>query len=551
MKRGRLTFVHFYRETFMELAFYIAGAVAVISTGLMLTRLNVVHALLYLIVSLLGVAVVFYVLGAPFVAALEVIIYAGAIMVLFVFVVMMLNIGTHEVEIEEQWLTPGIWAGPVLLATILIIEVVYLVRSGTADLATSAVGPKQVGIALFGPYLIGVERAYQYFDNHSGQREELYLLLLLATLGCAVLVASSHFVSFVLGLEILSVSLYAMVAYLKDDTLALEAGIKYLILASASAAFLLFGMALIYAVSGSMEFSRIREVSANGTEFPLLLAGIVLTVTGIGFKLGVVPFHLWTPDVYQGAPAPVAAFVATTPKSAMVALLLRYFYLSGAVGYRPVYLVFSTIAIASMCAGNLLALQQKNVKRILAYSSIAHFGYILVAFLAAGTVAIEAVSFYLVAYTVTILAAFGIVSVLSGSERDADDLEDYRGLSWRRPVIASVFTAALFSLAGIPATMGFVGEFYVLDAGAAAAAWPLIIILVVTSVAGLFYYLRVVVALYSAQPEHVAGQVVSTRQEADGSGVFMLAVLAILLIWFGVYPTPLLHLIRITMASFN
>jgi len=277
----------------------------------------------------------------------------------------------------------------------------------------------------------------------------------------------------------------------------------------------------------------------------------VLTVTGIGFKLGVVPFHLWTPDVYQGAPAPVAAFVATTSKSAMVALLLRYFYLSGAVGYRPVYLVFSTIAIASMCAGNLLALQQKNVKRILAYSSIAHFGYILVAFLAAGTVAIEFVSFYLVAYTVTILAAFGIVSVLSGSERDADDLEDYRGLFWRRPVIASVFTAALFSLAGIPATMGFVGEFYVLDAGAAAAAWPLIIILVVTSVAGLFYYLRVVVALYSAQPEHVAGQVVSTRQEADGSGVFMLAVLAILLIWFGVYPTPLLHLIRITMASFN
>jgi|SRR5271163_2032009 len=159
MKRRRLTFVHFYRETFMELAFYIAGAVAVISTGLMLTRLNVVHALLYLIVSLLGVAVVFYVLGAPFVAALEVIIYAGAIMVLFVFVVMMLNIGAHEVEIEEQWLTPGIWAGPVLLATILIIEVVYLVRSGTADLATSAVGPKQVGIALFGPYLIGVELA--------------------------------------------------------------------------------------------------------------------------------------------------------------------------------------------------------------------------------------------------------------------------------------------------------------------------------------------------------------------------------------------------------
>ena len=387
--------------------------------------------------------------------------------------------------------------------------------------------------------------SYQYLENHDGHREELYLLLLLATLGCLVLVASSHFVSFLLGLEILSISLYAMVAYLKDRKLALEAGIKYLILASASAAFLLFGMALIYAAVGTMEFSRIRELSVSGSALALLLPGIVLTVTGIGFKLGVVPFHLWTPDVYQGAPAPVAAFVATTSKSAMVALLLRYFYLSGAIEYRAVFWVFAIIAIASMCAGNLLALQQTNVKRILAYSSIAHFGYILVAFLAGGTMAIEAVSFYLVAYTVTILAAFGIVAVISGSERDADDLEDYGGLFWRRPVIAGVFTAALLSLAGIPATMGFLGKFYVLASGAAAAAWPLIIILVVTSVAGLFYYLRIVVALYSAPPEHAPVQMVSR------GGVFILVVLMFLLIWFGVYPTPLLNLIRTTTGGLN
>jgi NADH-quinone oxidoreductase subunit N len=387
--------------------------------------------------------------------------------------------------------------------------------------------------------------SYQYFENHDGHREELYLLLLIATLGCAVLVASSHFVSFLLGLEILSISLYAMVAYVKDRPQALEAGIKYLILASASAAFLLFGMALIYAAAGTMEFSRIRELSLNDSEFALLLPGIVLTVTGIGFKLGVVPFHLWTPDVYEGAPAPVAAFVATTSKSAMIALLLRYFYLSGALQYRAVFLVFAIIAIASMCAGNLLALLQTNVKRILAYSSIAHFGYVLVAFLAGATMAIEAVSFYLVAYTVTILAAFGIVTVLSGSERDADDLEDYRGLFWRRPVIAGVFTAALLSLAGIPATMGFLGKFYVLAAGAAAAAWPLIIVLVVTSVAGLFYYLRIVVALYSAAPERAPIQIVSR------GGAFILVVLTVLLIWFGVYPTPLLNLIRTTTGGFN
>jgi NADH-quinone oxidoreductase subunit N len=380
--------------------------------------------------------------------------------------------------------------------------------------------------------------SYEYFEQHEGQREELYLLLLLATLGCSVLVASSHFASFLLGLEVLSVSLYGMLAYSTGRKVSLEAGMKYLILASASAAFLLFGMALIYADAGTMEFSRLGELALSGSGFTLL-AGIALTIIGIGFKLGVVPFHLWTPDVYQGAPPPVTAFVATTSKTAMVALLLRYVYQSGSLRYHSVFVVFAIIAILSMCAGNLLALQQTNVKRILAYSSIAHFGYILVAFLAGSAMAIDAVAFYLVAYTVTTLAAFGIVTVLSHSGHDAEDLEDYRGLFWRRPAIAGVFTAALLSLAGIPATVGFVGKFYVLAAGANARAWPLIVILVATSVAGLFYYLRIVVALYADPTERAAPSSVVSR-----SAALVLAVLALLLIWLGVYPTPLLNLIR-------
>jgi NADH-quinone oxidoreductase subunit N len=387
--------------------------------------------------------------------------------------------------------------------------------------------------------------SFPYLEDQRGHREELYLLILLATLGCAVLVASNHFVSFLLGLEILSISLYAMVAYLKGRKVALEAGIKYLILASTSAAFLLFGMALIYADSGTMEFSRLRELSLSGSGLALLLPGIALTVTGTGFKLGVVPFHLWTPDVYQGAPAPVAAFVATASKSAMVALLLRYVYVSGALHYRAIFLVFSVIAIASMCAGNLLALWQTNVKRILAYSSIGHFGYILVALLAATPMAIGAVSFYLVAYTVSILAAFGVIASLSGSGRDADDVEDYRGLFWRQPVMAGIFTIALLSLAGIPATMGFLGKFYVLASGAQAGAWPLILTLVLTSVAGLFYYLRIVVALYSGAPEHAAPLEVASRRG------LALMVLAILLIWLGTYPSPLLNLIQVTVAKLN
>lgn len=378
--------------------------------------------------------------------------------------------------------------------------------------------------------------SYSYFEKHEGQKEELYLLLLLATLGCATLAASAHFVSFLLGLEILSVSLYAMVAYFGSSEKGVEAGIKYLILASTSAAFLLFGAALIYADTGTMSFLAIRERSLNASSLALLLPGTALTVTGIGFKLGVVPFHLWTPDVYEGAPAPVTAFVATASKTAMVALLLRY--LPFALQYRAVFVLFSVIAIASMCAGNLLALRQTNVKRILAYSSIAHFGYVLVAFQVNTSISTLAVSFYLAAYTVTLLIAFGTVTALSPPGGDAGDLEDYRGLFWRQPLLAGSFTAALLSLAGIPATMGFVGKFYVLAAGAAASSWLLIIVLVVTSVAGLFYYLRIVVMMYSvpadgARPEHS----VSPLTAALVSGF------ALLMLWLGIYPTPLLKLL--------
>ncbi len=381
--------------------------------------------------------------------------------------------------------------------------------------------------------------SYPYFEQQEGHREELYVLLSIATLGCTVLVASSHLMSFFLGLEILSVSLYAMIAYLKERKQSLEAGIKYLVLGAASSAFLLFGMALVYADLGTMEFSRVAAASAVTSHLALLLPGTVLIITGIGFKLAVVPFHLWTPDVYEGAPAPVTAFIATVSKTAIFALLLRFFYLAGVQQYRPLFAVFVIIAVASMIAGNLLALLQTNVKRILAYSSIAHFGYMLVAFLAGGIMAVEAVTFYLVAYTVTTLGAFGVVTVLSNSSCDADRLDDYRGLFWRRPLIAGIFTVMLLSLAGIPATMGFLAKFYVLAAGASATKWSLLLILVMTSTIGLFYYLRILVALYSASPEREA----STQPVVHASGV-VLALLTALLIWFGVYPAPLLDMIQ-------
>lgn len=389
--------------------------------------------------------------------------------------------------------------------------------------------------------------AYGYLKkNRDVDKEEFYVLLLVATLGAMILAASSHFASFFLGLEVLSIALYALIAYFGDRPLPVEAGIKYLVLAASSAAFLLFGIALIYADLGTMDFGRIEHLLAANPNpnLTLLLPGVALVITGIGFKLALVPFHMWTPDVYQGAPAPVTAFVATVSKGGMFALLLRYFAQSGINRFAPALLVFTIIAIASMLAGNLLALLQSNVKRILAYSSIAHMGYLMVALEVGGAIGASAVLFYLVAYFIMTLGAFAVVTVLSTEHRDADGMEDYRGLFWRRPVLALVFTAMLLSLAGIPMTAGFLGKFYIIAAGAAVGSWALILILVIASTIGLFYYLRIVVILYQ-QPGD-ANQPLPLRAPAAG---LALAALTVILVWLGVYPSSILQAIHTAIGS--
>ncbi len=391
--------------------------------------------------------------------------------------------------------------------------------------------------------------AYGYLAAREGNKEEFYVLLLVATLGAMALAASGHFASLFLGIEILSVALYGLIAYLRERPLPLEAGIKYLVLAGSSSAFLAFGIALVYADLGALDFAKVAQLLAaqRSMNLELLLPGTVLILTGIGFKLALAPFHMWTPDVYEGAPTPVTAFVATVSKGGMFALLLRYFSQSGANRFPRLLLVLSIIAIASMLAGNLLALFSSNVKRILAYSSIAHMGYLLVALEASSRLGTNAVAFYLVAYFAMTLGAFGVVTVLSSAQRDADQLDDYRGLFWRRPVLALVFTAMLLSLAGIPLTAGFLAKFYIVAAGVASQAWLLILILVITSTIGLFYYLRVVTALYQ-QPVSDVQVPEPLPRRAPGLSL-VLAVLTVLLVWFGVYPTPLLRMIQSAISS--
>jgi NADH-quinone oxidoreductase subunit N len=300
-----------------------------------------------------------------------------------------------------------------------------------------------------------------------------------------------------------------------------------------------------------MEFERVAMLlaTADKTRSVFVLTGLAMTATGIGFKLAVVPFHMWTPDVYEGAPAPVAAFVATVSKGAIVALLLRYVMQTGAHPYGSLMLAFSVMAAASMVVGNLLALLQENVKRILAYSSIAHLGYLLVALVAGGSRGVEAATYYLVAYMLTTLSAFGSVIVLSDTDRDAETMAAYRGLFWRRPWLAVVFTAAILSLAGIPLTAGFVGKFYVLVAGVESTLWPLILLLVFGSAVGLFYYLRIVVAMYGALPEGADVHVSRLAAPLSFATSLVLTVLTLGVLWLGLYPAPLIHTIRLTVAS--
>jgi len=404
------------------------------------------------------------------------------------------------------------------------------------------------GLLLAAAVLVGL-LAFSYLEQRREHREEFYVLLVIATLGAMVLVASNHFISLFLGLEVLSVGIYGLVAYLRSGPQAAEAGIKYLILAGASSAFLIFGMALIYAQTGTMQFGEVASALQGGVNLGLMLPGLALMMTGVGFKLALVPFHMWTPEVYQGAAAPVTAFVATVSKGGMLALVLRFFGEFKELDLGPIVSMFALIAIASMLAGNLLALLENNVKRILAYSSIAHLGYVLVALLAGrqaeqGALAAEAVTFYLVAYFISTLGAFGVVTVLSDPDREAEQIEDYRGLFWRRPWLATLLTAALLSLAGIPLTVGFLGKFYVVAAGVGAAEWALVIFLVLGSAIGLFYYLRLVVVMFSQLPETEAEESWPRPPGLWAGAGLALLILALSIVWLGVYPTHLSDLIQ-------
>jgi NADH-quinone oxidoreductase subunit N len=379
---------------------------------------------------------------------------------------------------------------------------------------------------------------------HGKRKDEYYLLLMLATLGSCMMVISTHFISFFVSIETLTISLYALISYYREGTKSIEAGLKYLILAAMSSSFLLFGMALIYAVSGTMSFSGLEVITLTlGTSATIMLvAGIALMIVGVGFKLAVVPFHMWAPDVYEGASAPVSAFIATVSKGGVVALLLRLFMMADLFRYQKVMLAFVVIAVLSMLMGNLLALMQKNVKRILAYSSIAHLGYLLVALISGKGIGIEAATFYITIYVITLLGAFGLITLISQPGSETSDITDYQGLFWRKPLLSAMFTVFLLSLAGIPLTAGFIGKYFLLNSGLVRGQWLLVFVLITSSVIGLFYYLRIIVMMMKQNEKTIPDTTVIASSYRGA--IFVLVVLAVLVVSIGLFPNCLVEMIK-------
>ena len=393
---------------------------------------------------------------------------------------------------------------------------------------------------------------HKYLENRGGEPEEFFILLSTATLGAMVLAASYHFAAFLLGLEILSISLYVLIGYSEEGHPPLEAALKYLVLSGVASTTLLFGMALIYNATGTLIFSQLPGVLVEHPRFELhALVGQGLLFAGLAFKLSLVPFHMWTPDVYHGAPAPVSGYLATVSKGAVFAFVLRYAVESEALLNPLVFAVIAVLAVLSMVFGNLLALLQTNVKRILAYSSIAHVGYLLIALLSVVVLAdhrigAEAAMIYLAGYFAMTLAAFGVITVLSSaaSETDAESLDAYEGLFWRRPVAATVLTLAMLSLAGIPLTVGFIAKFYLISTGVAGSLWILVWALVLGSAVAIYYYLRVVLAMTRS------GAAVQYPYAAQTpAGLSILVALGVVLITFGIYPTPLIDIVRSALGS--
>jgi NADH-quinone oxidoreductase subunit N len=365
--------------------------------------------------------------------------------------------------------------------------------------------------------------------------EEYPATVLFALFGMTTIVCAVNLLTLVLGLEALSFAFYILVAYDRDCEISSEAGLKYLLLGSIAAAFMAFGIALIYSGSGTLDIGPAMAGGAEGTFRTLIIAGWGLLLIGLAFKVSLVPMHLWTPDVYQGGPTPVIAFLATASKGAALAAFL---ILLRGVGMDFLHGPLQGLCFLSMLVGNLAALRQNNLKRMLAYSSVAQMGYVALALLTGSSDGYAAVLLYIIVYTAMNIAAFGAIASLACSGQAMEEVADYRGIGYRRPFQGGILALAMLALAGIPPTAGFVGKFFIFYAAIRGNEIPLAIFGILTAAVSVYFYLRVVVNLYM----HPAGAQPGPHQATPPEAI-VLAVAGAAILILGVWPQPLLEMI--------
>jgi NADH-quinone oxidoreductase subunit N len=382
---------------------------------------------------------------------------------------------------------------------------------------------------------VGLVYSRGYLRERGLYKGEFFVLTLFALLGMMVMVSASHFLTLYLGLELLSLSLYAMVALQRNSSVATEAAMKYFVLGALASGMLLYGMSMVYGVTGSLALGDMAQTLADGTDLRIpLVFGIVFIVAGLAFKLGAVPFHMWVPDVYHGAPTAMTLFIGSAPKIAAFAFVVRILgqgLESQVAEWRDMLVI---LAVLSMAVGNIAAIAQSNLKRMLAYSTISHMGFMLLGILAGSQNGYGSAMFYVLVYALMSLGGFGMILLLSRAGFEADQLDDFRGLNRRSPWLAFVMLLLMFSMAGIPPTVGFYAKLAVLQAVVEIGYVWLAVAAVLFSLVGAFYYLRIVKLMYFDAPHETAPIAASpdARVIMSANG---LAVLAL-----GILPQPLM-----------
>jgi NADH-quinone oxidoreductase subunit N len=387
-----------------------------------------------------------------------------------------------------------------------------------------------------------------YLDRHGINRGEFYVLMMYAVVGMMLLGGSRDLILTFVALELMSVSIYVLVGFKRSDPRSSEAALKYFLLGAFASAFFLYGIALTFGATGTVNLTEIAGLLAAGTSAltPMMLAGMALLLVGFLFKVAAMPFHVWAPDAYDGAPTPVTSLMATGVKAAAFAAFIRVFVLAFGPVSEHWEVVVAGLAVATMLGANLIALTQGSVKRMLAYSSIAHAGYLLVAVVATNALGAAAFLFYLLVYTLMTAGAFGIVIANARGTRERVALDDYAGLGWQQPLLGAAFTVFLLSLAGFPLTGGFIGKLYILRAAIDSGLQWLAVVLVLASLISYFYYLRVIIVMYM-RPAAAEDTHAGLMMGAPARAAVAVAAVAVLLLFF--WPAPVLDAAQQSVAE--